>query len=162
MAGELTQDDRYPWLTDDSRRLLAWLHEHPAAPQFNHECGDRLTAAGLERVRQFEQLISTTSPGWLPDQPPPWLADFVAFCFREVPVYRRYGAAPARFADVPTCARADISREPWHFVPDSFLLDDLIVYNTSGITGHPLEVLSPPQTASTHLPFPPAALPPHG
>src|SRR5258708_1186025 len=162
MSGELTQDERYPWLTDDSRRLLSWLREHPAAPRFNHECGDRLTSAGLGRVREFEQWISTSAPGWQPGQAPPWLAEFVAFCFREVPFYRRYGAAPTRFADTPTSARGDLSREPWHFVPDSLPLDDLIVYNTSGATGHPLEVLSHPEAASKYLPLLRAVLRLHG
>src|SRR5437763_12664244 len=112
MNDELTDAERYPWLDDDSRRLLAWLHEHPAAPRFNHRCGDRLTAAGLERVRQFEAQVETTPPAWGPEPPPAWLSQFVAFCFREVPFYRQYGAAPRRMADVPPCARADLSREP--------------------------------------------------
>jgi|SRR5579859_3440590 len=158
MDKELTDDERYPWLDDESRRLLAWLHEHPAAPRFNHHCGDRLTAAGLERVRQFEDLVNTAPPSWRPDKPPAWLAGFVAFCFRDVPFYRQQGAAPGRLGDVPTCARADLSREPWRFVPDSLPLDDLIVYNTSGATGQPLDVLSHPETASKYLPLLRAAL----
>jgi len=162
MDSELTDDERYPWLDDDSRRLLAWLHEHPAGPRFNHRCGDRLTAAGLERVRQFEDQVNSTATGWQPDQPPPWLAEFVAFCFRDVPFYRGYGAAPARLANVPTCGRAELSREPWRFVPDSLPLDDLIVYNTSGTTGQPLDVLSHPETASKYLPLLRAALRLHG
>jgi phenylacetate-CoA ligase len=158
MTDALTQTERYPWVNEDSQRLLDWMHEHPAAPRFNHQCGDRLTGTGLERVRQFEQEISAAAPGWRPGQPPPWLADFVAFCFREVPFYRRYGAAPGRLADVPPCTRADLSREPWSFVPDSLPLDDLIVYNTSGTTGHPLDVLSHPEAASKYLPLLRAAL----
>jgi phenylacetate-CoA ligase len=158
----LTPTDRYPWLTDDSRRLLDWLHEHPSAPRFNHQCGDRLTAAGLERVREFERLVSTAPPGWQPGQPPAWLAEFARSCFSDVPFYRRYGAMPARLEDTPTCTRADLSREPWSFVPDSAPLDDLIVYNTSGTTGHPLDVLSHPEAASKYLPLLNAALRLHG
>ncbi len=162
MTDGLTQAERYPWLNDDSRRLLEWLHEHPAAPRFNHTCGDRLTAAGLERVRQFELELNTAATGWQPGQPPAWLAEFVAFCFREVPFYRHYGNAPAAIGDVPTCARADLSRAPWHFVPDTLPVDDLIVYNTSGTTGHPLDILSHPETASKYLPLLKAALRMHG
>src|SRR5438128_8139610 len=161
MSAELTQDERYPWLTTSSRQLLEGLQEHPAAPRFNHHCGDRLTAAGLERVRQFEQHIRAAS-GWQPGQTPAWLAEFVSACFRDVPFYRRYGGAPARLADVPTTSRADLSREPWHFVADALPLDDLIVYNTSGATGHPLNVLSHPEAASKYLPLLQAALRLHG
>ncbi len=162
MTDALTEADRYPWLTDDSRRMLEWLHEHPAAPRFNHRCGDRLTSDGLERVRQYEQAVNASAPAWRPGEPPPWLADFVADCFRDVPFYRRYGAPPARLEDVPACARGDLSREPWSFVPDSMPLDDLIVYNTSGVTGHPLDVLSHPEAASKYLPLLRAALRLHG
>src|SRR5260221_1497461 len=158
MTGALTEIERYPWVNEDSRRLLEWMHEHPAAPRFNHRCGDRLTVAGLQRVLQFEEEVSAGEPGWRPGQPPPWLAEYVAMCFRDVPFYRRYGAAPGRWEDVPACSRADLSREPWTFVPDSLPLDDLIVYNTSGTTGHPLDVLSHPEAASKYLPLLRAAL----
>ena len=162
MTDELTQDQRYPWLDDDSRRLLAWLHEHPSAPRFNHHCGDRLSPAGLERVRAFEDAIKTADPGWQPGQPPAWLSEFLAFCCRDVPFYRQYGTTPASLADVPTSTRADLSRAPWRFVPNSLPLDDLIVYNTSGTTGHPLDILSDPENASKYLPLLRAVLGRHG
>ena len=92
MSGALTQDERYPWLTDSSRQVLDWLHEHPAAPRFNHACGDRLTGAGLERVRAFEQQVRAGA-GWQLGETPAWVAEFVADCFRDVPFYRRYGGA---------------------------------------------------------------------
>ena len=158
MTDTLSGADRYPWLTDDSRRLLDWMYEYPAAPRFNHHCGDRLSAAGLERVRQFEHQINTATPGWRPGELPPWLAEHLTFCFEDVPFYRRQGAPPARFVDAPACTRADLSREPWSFVPDSLPLDDLIVYNTSGTTGHPLDVLSHPEASSKYLPLLRAAL----
>jgi phenylacetate-CoA ligase len=158
----LTHAERYPWLTDDSRRLLDWMREHPAAPRFNHQCGDRLASVGLERVRHFEQEVSAAPPSWRPGEPPPWLAEFMASCLRDVPFYRRYGAPPTRLEGVPPCTRADLSREPWSFVPDTLPLDDLIVYNTSGTTGHPLDVLSHPEASSMYLPLLRAALRLHG
>ena len=158
MNEALTQAERFPWLTGDSQHLLSWLHEHPAAPRFNHHCGDRLTAAGLERIRQFELELNTAAPGWLPGEIPAWLDEFTEACFRDVPFYRRYGARPAGFMDVPGCSRADISREPWSFVPDTIALEDLIVYNTSGTTGQPLDILSHPETSSKYLPLLRAAL----
>src|SRR5947209_4577470 len=158
MTDEISEAERYPWLTRDSRQLLDWLHEHPAAPRFNHQTGDRLTAAGLERVRQLEHELAASAPGWRPDQPPPWLAAFVQEGVRDVPFYRAYGAAPARLQDVPPCTRADLSHAPWRFVPDSLALDDLIVYNTSGTTGHPLDILSHPESSSKYLPLLRAAL----
>lgn len=158
MPAGLTEAERYPWLTTAGRERLRWLHEHPSAPRFNHRCGDRLTSAGLARVRAFEQALHAEPLGWQPGTRPGWLAGFVDRCFRFVPFYRALGARPTRFEDVPTCRRADLSREPWSFVPDDLPLDDLIVYNTSGTTGHPLDILSHPETASQYQPLLESAL----
>ncbi|MEP7359656.1 MAG: capsule biosynthesis protein CapK, partial [Anaerolineales bacterium] len=158
MSETLTEAERYPWLTDDARRRLQWLLEHPHAPRYNHRCGDRLTAAGLEQVRAYERRVHAAPPAWAPGQLPGWVAGFAAECLREVPFYRRHGAPPANFLDVPTSSRADLSREPWAFVPDSAPLDDLLVYRSSGTTGHPLTILSHPVTASSYLPLLRAAL----
>jgi len=154
----LTEAERFPWLTTDAAGLMRWLHEHPSAPRYNHHCGDRLSAAGLARVRAFERALLAETIGWQPGALPEWLAEFTAYCYRQVPFYREAGAAPARFVDIPPCDRADLSREPWSFVPDDLPLDDLIVYNTSGTTGHPLDILSHPENASRYLPLLRAAL----
>jgi phenylacetate-CoA ligase len=158
MSTALTETERYPWLTPEARSLLAWLHEAEHAPRYNHHCGDRLSAEGLARVRAFEQQLLTTPPGWPASAQPAWLAGFTEHCLATVPAYRPYGSPPADFADVPACTRADLSRAPWAFVPDDVPLDDLIVYNTSGTTGHPLDILSHPETASKYLPLLRAAL----
>lgn len=154
----LSEAQRFPWLTTDARALLQWLHEHPSAPRYNHHCGDRLSLAGLARVRAYEQTLRATPPGWRLGALPAWLAEFAAYCYREAPFYRASGAPPERFADIPPCSRADLSRAPWAFVPDDLPLEDLIVYNTSGVTGHPLDILSHPETASKYLPLLRAAL----
>ena len=57
MDDELTEAQRHPLLTDAGRELLCWMHEHEAAPRFNHRCGDRLTADGLARVRAFGEQV---------------------------------------------------------------------------------------------------------
>jgi len=162
MVEALTQAQRYPFLTGDGRRLLEWLHESEFAPRYNHHCGPRLTAQGLGRVRAFEAEVRGSPPRWAPGSPPGWVAEFAAFCLREVPFYRRYGAGPRDFAGLPACRRANLGREPWAFVPDGQPLDDLIVYSTSGTTGHPLSVLSHPETAASYLPLLRAALARHG
>jgi phenylacetate-CoA ligase len=158
MPEALNEAERFPWLTTGARDLLHWLHEHPSAPRYNHHCGDRLGAEGLARVRDFEQELHAAPIGWASANLPPWLAEFTAYCYREVPFYRESGAEPARFVDSPPCSRAELSRAPWAFVPDDLPLDDLLVYNTSGTTGHPLDILSHPETASKYLPLLRAAL----
>ncbi len=58
MDNDLIEAQRHPLLTDADRALLRWLHEHPAAPRFNHRCGDRLTSDGLARVRAFGEQVT--------------------------------------------------------------------------------------------------------
>jgi phenylacetate-CoA ligase len=155
--GALTEAQRFPLLTAEGRRLLHWLHESPFAPRYTNRCGSRLSAEGLRRVQAFEAELRQTIPGWRPGELPGWLPDFVTFCYREVPFYRRNGVPPGNFASIPTFSRAQL-RAPWEFVPDDQPLDDLIVYATSGTTGHPIDILSHPETASKYLPLLCAAL----
>lgn len=162
MSDILTDDDRFPLLTDHGRRMLQWLREHPHAPRYTARCGNRLTADYLRRVREFEAELNASPTGWPPGQLPTWLPDFVEMCFRDVPFYRRYGARPANFSDIPAIDRSDLSREIWSFVPDFLPLDDLILYATSGTTGHPLTLLSHPVVGACYTPLLRAALATHG
>jgi phenylacetate-CoA ligase len=61
-------------------------------------------------------------------------------------------------SDDRICDRADLSREPWAFVPDSQPLDDLVIYQTSGTTGHPLDILTHPEPLAMYVPLIRAAL----
>lgn len=158
----LTDDERFPLLSDAGRQLLTRLREHPHAPRYTARCGHRLTADYLQRVRGYEETLRTAPKGWLPAAVPAWLDEFVAMCFREVPFYRRYGERPAHFGDIPTSDRADLSREPWAFVPDQLSLDDLIINATSGTTGHSLIIPSHPIVGACYTPLLKAALALHG
>lgn len=162
MSQALTENQRFPWLTEDGRQLLHHLMQHPHAPRFNHQCGDRLTASGLERVRAFERELRQPRKVWKADEVPVWLPSFAARCLAEVPFYRKRGGDPLDFLTLRTCDRGDLNREPWAFVPDSEPLEDLIVYETSGTTGHPIYILSHPEVSSKYLPALRYALARHG
>jgi phenylacetate-CoA ligase len=156
--------DRFPLITADGARGLRRVLEHPHAPRFTHSGMNRVTRAGLHRVRDFAAELHSAPPRWLPGEIPAWLTDFVTECYCAVPFYRRYGPPPRTlsavegFTDIPTTARADLQREPWAFVPDSQSLDGLLVYNTSGITGHPLDILTNADTLALYVPLLQAAL----
>jgi phenylacetate-CoA ligase len=154
----LTENQRFPLLTEDGRRLLRWLQEHPAAPRYNYGCGDQLTREGLERVRAYEAELKTAQRGWSHGELPAWVSGYVEMCLKQVPFYRARGGSPEDFFSMPTSDRADLIREPWSFVPDSQPLDDMIVYDSSGTTGRPLLVPSHPEVSSKYLPALRAAL----
>ena len=152
---------RFPLLTEAGQRRLRWLEEHPQAPRFNHLGVDRLSAAGAERVAAFERDLQAGPRGWPAGALPRWVAEFAAFCCRNVPAYRDLNP-PERFIDLPTSDRSDLSRAPWAFVPDSQSLDGLIVFQTSGTTGHPLNILTHPEVLSHYWPLLRAALAAYG
>jgi phenylacetate-CoA ligase len=158
----LSEEQRYPLLTDDGRRLLKRLLEHPAAPRYNFQCGDQLAREHLERVRAYEAELNAAQNEWAFGETPAWVKGYGEMCLTDVPFYRRRGGAADDFFQLPTCDRADLIREPWSFVPDSQPLDEMIVYDSSGTTGRPLLVPSHPEVSSKYLPALRAALSRHG
>lgn len=150
-----TDAERYPTLTREGQQTLRWLREHPHAPIYRNQSGNRLTADDVEAVRAFERETLAARFDWQPDavDMPPWLSAFVARCLVKVPFYRRYGPPPLRLADLPTTSRADLSRDVAQFVPDDVPLERMMYFNTSGTTGHPLLIPSHPTVAANYLAF---------
>ena len=148
-----TDADRYPTLTDDGRRMLRFLREHPCAPVYRNESGNRLTVDDVARVRAFECEALDARVGWRAGEHPAWLGELVARCYADVPHYRRLGVAPARFEDVPPVSRADLGWDIAQFVPDAAPIERLINFRTSGTTGHPLLLASHPVVAASYLAF---------
>jgi phenylacetate-CoA ligase len=147
----LTEAERLPLLSDDGRKLLRWMQEHPNAPKYNYQCGDQLTAEMLARVRAYETELSSYRKPLVDDQTPDWLLNFADRCLLDVPFYRRRGGRAEDFSSLPTCSRKDLDKEQWAFVPDSQSLDGLIMYYTSGTTGKPFYILSHPEVSSKYL-----------
>jgi phenylacetate-CoA ligase len=153
VTADPSDDDRYPTLTEHGRRMLRFLREHPHAPLFRNESGNRLASADLERVRQFERATLDAPFDWQPGRPPAWAGALVARCHEEVPFYRRQGSAPPRLEDVPSVSRSDLARDIAQFVPDSAPVDRLINFRTTGTTGYPLLLASHPVVAASYLAF---------
>ena len=158
MPTSLNEDERFPLLDERGRQTLRFLQEHPSAPRFNDRCGDYLTLDDSQQVQEFEQQISFAPNQYRCGEIPDWLNEFGARCCADVPFFRRYGSWTGSFFDLPTTSRADLSPAPWDFAPDSLPLDDLVLYRTSGSTGHPLQIISHPAVASMHIPLIRAAL----
>jgi phenylacetate-CoA ligase len=153
----LTEAERFPLLTDRGRAMLRRLQQHPHAPRWTYQCGDRLDAAGLADVRAFTERQRSTTRGWRLGEIPTWVGDFIEWCRSDVPFYRsRIGS------HVPTCDRDDLRREPWSFVPDSADVAVLIVYRTSGTSGNLLHIPAHPVAPARYLPLFQSALAAHG
>lgn len=149
----LTDAERYPLLSEAGQRMLERIRQHPHAPRFNHQCGDRLDAAALRRVQDFAERLQSETPRWTWDRVPEWVVEFARSCLKRVPFFRARGSWPGAFTALPTTDRSELAREPWAFVPDDEPLDDLIVYDTSGTTGHRITLPSHPEVAAKYLPL---------
>jgi phenylacetate-coenzyme A ligase PaaK-like adenylate-forming protein len=149
----ITDTERYPTLTREGQRMLEFLREHPHAPIFRNQSGNRLTADDVTRVREFDREAQSAEAGWRDGELPGWTTEFVEQCLADVPFFRRYGSSPAEFQDLPTISRGDLSRDIAQFVPDSAAIDRLINFRTSGTTGHPLLLASHPVVAANYLAF---------
>lgn len=154
----LTDAERFPLLTDSSRAMLRRLRQHPHAPRWTYQCGERLDAAGLADVRAFAQRQRSERQGWKHGEMPGWVPEFIERCRRDVPFYRDRLTG----SDLPTCCRDDLRREPWSFVPDSADVSELIVYRTSGTSGNLIHLPAHPVAPARYLPLFQSALAAHG
>jgi phenylacetate-CoA ligase len=147
----LTDEQRFPQMSERGWSTLRWMREHPNAPRWNHHCGDRLDAAAKERVHVFESTL--LAPRERFSQTPQWVEEYARFCLSQVPIYRRVSTRFTKFSNLPTMTRAELGHEPWSFVPDNTPLDDLILYDTGGTTGQPIEILAHPEFSAKYLPL---------
>jgi len=145
--------ERYPTLTEDGKRMLQRLREHRHAPMFRNESGNRLTREDVEAVRAFEREVVEAVVDDQREESAPWLGEYLARVYREVPFYRAMGGAPRRLTDVPPVGRAELGHDVARFVPDSAPVERLINFRTSGTTGHPLLIASHPVVAASYLAF---------
>lgn len=149
---EPTDDQRYPTLTEVGASMLRFLKEHPSAPIFRNQSGNRLTEHDIAGVVAFEREVSAASVGFEPS-PPGWVQDVIAHCYESVPHYREQGTPPKDLRDVPSVNRGDYAKNIPAFVPDEVPVERLINFRTTGTTGHPLLIPSHPAVAAKYLAF---------
>jgi phenylacetate-CoA ligase len=150
-----TDEFDHPTLTTHGRAMLQLLREHPHAPRFTGRTGSRLTVSDLEVLRTVAADVEA-APRITDFAEPDWLRSFVVETIATVPFHRRRGvvlAATQQLDSIPTTCRADLSADIAAFVPDSIPIDRLITYETSGTTGHRLQVPSEPSVAAHYLPL---------
>jgi len=145
--------ERFPTLSAAGQRMLDFMRDHPHAPIYRNDSGNRLLAHEIALVHSFEDDVATADVGWTPGQPPVWVRDFIAETFRTVPHYRALGSPPRRLEDLAPIARADLAADIAQFVPDHVDTARLMLFLTTGTTGHPLVVPSHPLVAARYAAF---------
>lgn len=143
----LSDKERFPLLEDLS--FLNQLRQDGRAPLFTFQSGDRLTGEHLKKVKAYEEQVLHHKLFWKEGGLPHWMDGFVRFCVNTVPFYRGRGLS---FSAQPTIRRSDLQAAPWLFASSESVLDDLLVYQTSGTTGPAMDVLFDPATQACWLP----------
>lgn len=151
---ELSETERFPLLTENGRKLLHGMRQDPHAPIWNWPNGEQLNDRGLSRVNQFaDALRQHAESGNESLDEPSWIRNYVDYCLKEVPFYRRRGRPGLSLQEIPTCGRVDMASRAWDFVPDSEPLDELITFSSSGTTGHPTRTPHHPFSAACGVPL---------
>lgn len=145
-----------PLLTDRGRAMLHRLREHRAAPRWNREVGDRLTEVDLAALDQFREALGTQRTA--PSVTVP--ATILEWVMRRRPVVPWFRRALRGLADVErdwstilTMSRQELAQQPWELIPDDADLETMVVYQTSGTTGHILRVPYDPRAAAQNVPL---------
>lgn len=132
---------RLPDLSVAAAERLRFYYEHPDAPQFTGRSGHKLSRAELAEIYQDKQRYQGAPQNWLPP--------FLQRCRTHVPFYQEY-PWHLDFHDLPCISRADLSNAYSQFVPTDIEPDQLIAFETSGTTGHPLVIPSLPKVAARY------------
>lgn len=145
--------ERNPLITEDGYTLLKSILEHPDAPGWNYVVGDRVQAADLDEVQQMRAAVRknrTRGNG----RPPLWLLEWVQRTQKHSRLFQRHIPAGAdlerEWSYLPTMQRRDIVDQLDLMVPVDVDLERLIVYDTSGVTGHAIHVPHHPRTIAVN------------
>lgn len=157
--------ERNPLITPAAYARLAAILQDPDAPPWNYTVGDRLRAEdlpGVERMRKALRAAGRPGAG----RPPAWVSGWVRALRPRVPLFRR--RLPEGFdlerdwALVPAMDRGDIAAGIEELVPLDADLSRLIVYDTSGVTGHAIQVPHHPAAVAQNHPLLEFVLARHG
>ncbi len=145
-----------PLLTDRGRAMLHRLREHADAPRWNREVGDRLTLDDLAALDEFRGALDRQRAARSVAVPP----SIVEWVARRRPHVAWFGHALRGVGDlesdwsrVRTMSRAELAVRPWDLIPDDADLDAMVVYQTSGTTGHIVRVPYDPRAAAQNVPL---------
>jgi len=152
MFAELSEEERFPRLSQTGRAFLHRLRQHAAAPIWNVPNGEQLNEEGLTRVRRFAAELAS-QPLFRSLDEPAWLAEYSSRCQSEVPFYRKRSVSGNSFSEIPTCSRSDLAPRAWDFVPDTEPIDEIVIFSSSGTTGQPTRTPHHPYSAACGVPL---------
>ncbi|MGA1825688.1 MAG: hypothetical protein ACMUIP_13615 [bacterium] len=134
-----------PMLTQSGFETITRLKEHPHAPMWNHAAGDSLIEDDIIKLREFRKGLDTKRDGWVSGEPSEDILNTFVRLKESVPLFQntmlcepaiRTEGATKKWAAIKTISREDIALRVEQLVPSNRDISRLIVYSTSGTTGH--------------------------
>lgn len=141
----------FPLVTEAGLRNLERIRQHACAPKWTHEIGDHVIAEDLEAVDRFRRAQATTRD---PSRrgPPDELVRRLMALRERVPLWDERIPRGFDFARdwgyLPTTTREDLAARVERCLPVDEPRDRLIVYETSGTTGHAVRVPHHPRAVA--------------
>ncbi len=138
--------------------LILTLRDNKHAPKWNYSTTDRLTAPMREDVIQYEKYlrqVKGSSQLWQ-ESLQSHVDKLLTNCLEHAIFYRRLKGSRQRtprwdhLQEFPPISRSDLAKEPWSFVPDNIDYSDMVIYNTTGTTGHPFDVPQHPVSVAMY------------
>lgn len=146
--------ERNPLITSAGYGLLRKILDHPHAPKWNYEVGDRVIAEDLPFISDYRERLFGERPVFS-SSPTPSITDWVEKMRNVSRAFRDRlpeGIDITRdWASIPPMTREDVALRPQSILPVDADISRLIVYDTSGATGHAMIVPQHPRSMGAHL-----------
>ncbi|MEW5723115.1 MAG: AMP-binding protein [Thermodesulfobacteriota bacterium] len=148
--------ERNPLITPAGLETLNRIAQHPDAPLWNYVVGDRITVEDLPEIDHFRAELAERRAAGGP-APPPAILEWAARRRDRSEYFRR--KLPEGFnlerdwAYIECMTREDVAVRPELILPEDADLSRLIVYDTSGTTGHAIAVPHHPRNNAQNLPL---------
>ena len=144
---------RNPLITDHGYARLRAILDHPAAPVWNYEVGDRVRNEDLGEVTTLAALLRQKRD-LRQNRPSGHILTWIKAMRPVVQLFQ--AALPEGFClerdwrYIPTMGREDVALRLEEIVPLDADLSRLIVYDTSGVTGHAILVPQHPRAMAQY------------
>lgn len=146
--------ERNPLITPNGYRLLKKILNHPHAAKWNYEVGDRVIAEDIPHIGDYRRLLFGERP-LFSSSPPPFIVEWAKKMRSKSNAFRERlpeGMDIAGdWASIAPMTREDVALRPQSILPVDADISRLIVYDTSGATGHAIVVPQHPRSMATHL-----------
>lgn len=142
-----------PVADDFLQKSLTDVLADACAPVWNFSCSDRLEVADHARLTLFKDSLREnlhgshkTPPNWL--WPWLWRKRLVSSAFRQrIPI----GFLPQEhWSELPTANRSDLVNDLSDWVAEDVSYNQMMIYGSSGTTGHPLLIPKTPYAAALY------------